>query len=62
MKLPAVVVKVMLFLLCTLQAEFVAAAHLMGGEVIYEYLGDGTYQITVIQYSCLLYTSDAADE
>ena len=50
MKLPDVFAKVMLFLLCALQAQLVAAAHLMGGEVVYEYLGDGIFQITVIQY------------
>ncbi len=50
MKLPAVFGKVMLFLLCALQATQGRAAHVMGGEIFYNYLGGGDFEITLIFY------------
>ncbi|MBO75154.1 MAG: hypothetical protein CMD33_07775 [Flavobacteriales bacterium] len=50
MKLPVVLLKFMLILLCAQQATEGLAAHLMGGEVGYEYVGDGNFLVTVIQY------------
>ena len=50
MKLPAVLAKVMLFLLCALQATQGRAAHAMGGEIFYNYLGGGDFEITLIFY------------
>jgi len=50
MKLPVVFGKVMLFLLCALQATQGRAAHAMGGEIFYNYLGGGDFEITLIFY------------
>ena len=50
MKLPVVLAKVMLFLLCALQATQGLAAHAMGGEIYYNYLGGGDFEITLIFY------------
>lgn len=50
MKLPVVITKLMLILLCALQATEGLATHLMGGEAVYEYVGDGNFLVTVIQY------------
>ena len=50
MKLPAVLAKVMLYLLCALQATEGRAAHAMGGEIFYNYLGGGDFEITLIFY------------
>ena len=50
MKLPVVLAKVMLFLLCALQATQGRAAHAMGGEIFYNYLGGGDFEITLIFY------------
>ena len=47
MKLPAVFGKVILFLLCVLQATQGRAAHAMGGEIFYNYLGGGDFEITL---------------
>ena len=40
----------MLFLLCALQATQGRAAHAMGGEIFYNYLGGGDFEITLIFY------------
>ena len=50
MKLPVVLAKVVLFLLCALHATQGLAAHAMGGEIYYNYLGSGDFEITLIFY------------